>query len=81
LAGKRRLGTGDGIDVFFAPAENPGFAVYILEGYGQVFMLKVGFPLVPPPLKGNSSEEESAGNFKLEEKPGGTLWSSGRRKE
>ena len=41
-------GTAMGIDVFYTPAASPLRSLY-LDGYGALFMLNVGFPLLPPP--------------------------------
>jgi len=45
-----------GIDVWFASNSNPFRSLY-LEGYGAVFMFKVGFPLLPPPKKETPKEK------------------------
>jgi hypothetical protein len=37
-----------GIDVLYAPEASPLRSLY-LEGYGVLFMLNVGFPVLPPP--------------------------------
>ncbi len=47
-----------GIDVFFAPSSNPMRSVY-LEGYGALFLLNVGIPLLPPPTKAEPQKEKS----------------------
>jgi len=47
-----------GIDVFFAPSSNPMRSLY-LEGYGALFLLNVGIPLLPPPAKAEPQKEKS----------------------
>ena len=50
--------TAMGIDLFFSPGSSPMQNLF-LEGYGALFMLRVGFPLVPPPSKeAKPSKEE-----------------------
>lgn len=44
-----------GVDVVFAPGSNPARGLY-LEGYGALFTLSVGFPLLPSP-KGEVEKE------------------------
>ena len=46
-----------GIDVWFASGSNPFRSMY-LDGYGALFMLKVGFPLLSPP-KGETRKEKT----------------------
>jgi len=58
--------TAMGIDVFFTPGGNPIRSLF-LEGYGAVFMMKVGFPLIAPPAKDTAPKEEQAGNSSWEE--------------
>ena len=48
-----------GIDVTFAPGNSPIRSMYI-EGYGALFMLNVGFPLLPPPNKTEPQKEKPA---------------------
>ena len=45
-----------GIDVWFASSSNPFRSMY-LDGYGALFMLKVGFPLLPAPKSETSKEK------------------------
>lgn len=54
-----------GIDVFHtgAAAQRPLY----LEGYGTLFTLSVGFPLVPPPASGTPEKEQAAGPSTWEE--------------
>ncbi len=58
--------TAMGIDVFFAPGANPIRSLF-LEGYGALFMLKVGFPLLAPPSRDAAPKEEQPGNSSWEE--------------
>ena len=51
--------TAMGIDVFFNPAANPLRSIY-LDGYGALFMLNVGFPLLPPPHAEGQQEKTEA---------------------
>jgi hypothetical protein len=44
-----------GIDVFFAPGTGPHRNLF-LEGYGALFTLNVGFPLLPPATKAEPKE-------------------------
>jgi hypothetical protein len=46
-----------GIDVAFAPGSSPFRSMY-LDGYGALFMLNVGFPLLPPPAKADAQKEK-----------------------
>jgi hypothetical protein len=48
-----------GIDVTFAPGTGPIRSMYI-EGYGALFMLNVGFPLLPPPNRSEPQKEKPA---------------------
>jgi hypothetical protein len=48
-----------GIDVTFAPGTGPIRSMYI-EGYGALFMLNVGFPLLPPPHRTEQQKEKPA---------------------
>ncbi len=54
LGGSPKPRTAMGISVFFAPGPGGMRSLY-LEGYGALFLLNVGFPLLPPPAK---AEEE-----------------------
>jgi len=51
--------TAMGIDVFYTPAASPLRSLY-LDGYGALFMLKVGFPLLPPPHAEGQQEKTEA---------------------
>jgi hypothetical protein len=66
LPGEARRYRAMGIDVFYAPGSRPIRSFY-LEGYGAVFMLNVGFPLLPPPPKAEPKEEESKADSAWEE--------------
>jgi len=55
-AGQPRPRKAMGIDVYFASSGTPVRSLY-LDGYGAVFMLKVGFPLLPPPTKEAQKEK------------------------
>jgi hypothetical protein len=48
-----------GIDVFYTPAASPLRSLY-LDGYGALFMLNVGFPLLPPPHTEGLQEKQEA---------------------
>ena len=48
-----------GIDVLFTPAASPLRSLY-LDGYGALFMLNVGFPLLPPPHAEGQQEKPEA---------------------
>jgi hypothetical protein len=48
-----------GIDLFYTPAASPLRSLY-LEGYGALFMLNVGFPLLPPPAAEGQQEKPEA---------------------
>jgi hypothetical protein len=55
-----------GINVYFA--QGPGsFNNLYLDGYGAVFMLNVGFPLLPPPAKAEEEKEKPAVDSAWEE--------------
>lgn len=54
-----------GIDVWFVSSSNPFRSMY-LDGYGALFMLKVGFPLLPPP-KSETRKEKSETSSTWEE--------------
>jgi len=51
--------TAMGIDVFYTPAGSPLRSLY-LDGYGALFMLNVGFPLLPPPHAEGPREKTEA---------------------
>jgi len=55
-----------GINILFGPGPNSMRNMY-LEGYGALFMLNVGFPLVPPPAKSKVKKEEPPGDSTWEE--------------
>jgi hypothetical protein len=48
--------TAMGIDVFYTPASSPLRSLY-LDGYGALFMLKVGYPLLRPPKAEGQQEK------------------------
>lgn len=48
-----------GIDIFYSPAASPLRSLY-LDGYGALFMLNVGFPLLPPPHAEGQQEKQEA---------------------
>ncbi len=48
-----------GIDIFYSPAASPLRSLY-LDGYGALFMLNVGFPLLPPPHADGQPEKQEA---------------------
>jgi hypothetical protein len=48
-----------GVDVAFPPGSSPARAMY-LEGYGALFTLSVGFPLLPSARESNEKENASA---------------------
>ena len=48
-----------GINVYFSPASTP-FRSLFLDGYGAVFVLRVGFPVLAPPTKPEAIKEESS---------------------
>src|SRR5882724_4046808 len=54
-----------GIDLWFASSSNPFSSLY-LDGYGALFMLKVGFPLLPP-AKNESRKEKTETSSTWEE--------------
>lgn len=66
LGGQSQVRTAMGIDVFFAPGGNQIRSLF-LDGYGALFMLKVGFPLLPPPSKDAAPKEERPENSSWEE--------------
>jgi hypothetical protein len=47
-----------GINVLFAPGSGSIRNLY-LEGYGALFLMNVGFPLLPPPAKPEPTKEKS----------------------
>jgi hypothetical protein len=51
--------TAMGIDVFYTPAASPLRSLY-LDGYGALFMLNVGFPLLAPPQAEGQQEKTEA---------------------
>jgi len=51
--------TAMGIDVFYTPAASPLRSLY-LDGYGALFILNVGFPLLPPPHAEGQQEKQEA---------------------
>src|ERR1035441_4571184 len=51
--------TAMGIDVFYSPAASPLRSLY-LDGYGALFMLNVGYPLLPPPQAEGQQEKPEA---------------------
>lgn len=51
--------TAMGIDVFNFPAASPLRSLY-LDGYGALFILNVGFPLLPPPHAEGQQEKPEA---------------------
>jgi hypothetical protein len=48
-----------GIDVFYAPAASPLRSLY-LDGYGALFILNVGFPVLPSPHAEGQQEKQDA---------------------
>jgi len=56
LGGRTQGRKAMGIDVWFASSSNPFRSMY-LDGYGALFMLKVGFPLLPPPKSETRKEK------------------------
>jgi hypothetical protein len=59
-AGRRPYGaTAMGIDVFFTPASSPLRSLY-LDGYGALFILNVGYPLLRPPKAEGQQEKSEA---------------------
>jgi len=65
LPGQPRSRKAMGIDVVFSSTAAPFRSLY-LDGYGAVFMLKVGFPLLPPP-KGEPRKERAETSSTWEE--------------
>lgn len=55
-----------GVNVLFAPGQNPLRSLY-LDGYGALFFLNVNFPLLPPPAKAEPPKEESKTNSAWDE--------------
>jgi hypothetical protein len=51
--------TAMGIYVFYTPAASPLRSLY-LDGYGALFMLNVGYPLLPPPHAEGQQEKPEA---------------------
>jgi hypothetical protein len=65
-AGRRPYGaTAMGIDVFYTPASSPLRSLY-LDGYGALFMLNVGYPLLRPP-KAEGQQEKTEANSDWED--------------
>jgi hypothetical protein len=65
-AGRQPYGaTAMGIDVFYTPASRPLRSLY-LDGYGAVFMLNVGYPLLRPP-KAEGQQEKTEANSEWED--------------
>jgi hypothetical protein len=56
--------TAMGVNVYFAPGSTPMRTLY-LEGYGALFLLNVGFPLVPAATK--EAQEKPSGDSTWEE--------------
>lgn len=54
-----------GIDVFFAPGA--GARNWYLEGYGAVFVMQVGFPLLPTEAKREANKEQTEVDSSWEE--------------
>ena len=56
-------GTAMGIGVLYAPEANPLRSLY-LEGYGALFLMNVGFPLLPPPqAEGQQEKTETSSDW------------------
>ena len=55
-----------GVDLFFWPNAGSLRQAY-LEGYGALFLLRVNFPLRPPPAKGDAKKEDPKGSSAWEE--------------
>ena len=66
LGSDQRLPKAMGVDLFFWPDAGSLRQAY-LEGYGALFLLKVNFPLLPPPAKGEAQKEEPKGSSAWEE--------------
>jgi hypothetical protein len=66
LGSDQRLPKAMGVDLFFWPDAGSLRQAY-LEGYGALFLLKVSFPLLPPPTKGEAQKEEPKGSSAWEE--------------
>jgi hypothetical protein len=58
LDGQARTHRAMGIDLVFSSGSSSLRNLY-LEGYGALFMLNVGFPLVPPPARAEPQKEEA----------------------
>ena len=67
-SGSRRAQTQTamGIDLYFAPGPNSIRSLF-LDGYGALFMVRVGFPLLPPPSKDAPRKEEPSADSSWEE--------------
>jgi len=55
-----------GINVLFGPGPKPIHSLY-LEGYGTLFLVNVGFPLLPPPQKPEPPKEDQQRSSTWEE--------------
>jgi hypothetical protein len=66
VSGKERPYEAMGINLFFGPALSSMHGLY-LDGYGSLFMLTVGFPLLPPPPKVETNHEEAEKDSAWEE--------------
>lgn len=55
-----------GINVLFGPGPQPFHSLY-LEGYGALFLINAGFPLLPPPSKPEPQKEEPPSNSTWEQ--------------
>jgi hypothetical protein len=69
VGGSKHGWTAMGIDLSFMPGSNPIRSLY-LDGYGALFMLNVGFPLLPPPAKAEEPKET---------RPADSAWEEARR--
>jgi hypothetical protein len=61
--------TAMGINVYFTPGTSPIRSLY-LDGYGALFMLNAGFPLLSPPARPEPQKEET---------PTGSTWEEAKR--
>jgi hypothetical protein len=66
LPARSHLHTAMGIDVFVGPGSS-AMRNFYLEGYGAVFSLNVGFPLLPPPPKAEPKTEQGEADPAWEE--------------
>jgi hypothetical protein len=55
-----------GINVYFSPGSTP-FRSLFLDGYGAVFALNVGFPVMAPPTKPEPAKDESSNDSTWQE--------------